>query len=187
MKAKSFAGMRCSVAGALEMIGDRWTLLLLRDLGMGLSRFDEFQSSTGIANTTLATRLRNLERNGIIARTRYLERPPRDAYHLTDKGRDFWNGETDGTPRGSARRLLKWSTRTPIANFGWLWSIRRQVKPWAATASGIALGPARTIACARFCNAPPLEAHHERRRRKAPGARYWSWARNRRLTGQALH
>ncbi|MBT9470233.1 MAG: helix-turn-helix domain-containing protein [Pseudomonadota bacterium] len=109
MKAKSFAGMRCSVAGALEMIGDRWTLLLLRDLGMGLSRFDEFQSSTGIANTTLATRLRNLERNGIIARTRYLERPPRDAYHLTDKGRDFWK---------VLAALREWGDRWDASGFG---------------------------------------------------------------------
>ena len=74
MKAKSFAGMRCSVAGALELIGDRWALLLLRDLSLGVSRFDEFRSGTGIPNTTLATRLRDLERNGVIARTRYLER-----------------------------------------------------------------------------------------------------------------
>ena len=47
MKTKSFAGMRCSVAGALEIIGDRWTLLLLRDLGLGLSRYDDFRKSCG--------------------------------------------------------------------------------------------------------------------------------------------
>ena len=109
MKAKSFAGMRCSVAGALEMIGDRWTLLLLRDLGMGLSRFDEFQASTGIPNTTLATRLKDLERNGIVARTRYLERPPRDAYHLTDKGRDLWKVLT---------ALREWGDRWDASGFG---------------------------------------------------------------------
>ncbi len=90
MKTRSFAGMRCSVAGALEMIGDRWTLLLLRDLGLGLSRYDQFQGSTGIPNTTLSVRLKALERNGIVERTRYREHPPRDAYRLTEKGRDLW-------------------------------------------------------------------------------------------------
>ena len=109
MKAKSFAGMRCSVAGALEMVGDRWTLLLLRDLSMGLSRFDAFQSSTGISNTTLANRLKELERNGIVARTRYLERPPRDAYHLTEKGRDLWK---------VLAALREWGDRWDASGFG---------------------------------------------------------------------
>lgn len=109
MKAKSFAGMRCSVAGALEMVGDRWTLLLLRDLSMGLSRFDEFQSSSGIPNTTLSSRLKNLEHNGIIARTRYLERPPRDAYQLTEKGRDLWK---------VLAALREWGDRWDASGFG---------------------------------------------------------------------
>lgn len=109
MKAKSFAGMRCSIAGALELVGDRWTLLLLRDLSMGLSRFDAFQSSTGIANTTLATRLKSLELNGIVARERYLERPPRDAYHLTEKGRDLWKVLT---------ALREWGDRWDASGFG---------------------------------------------------------------------
>lgn len=109
MKVKSFAGMRCSVAGALEMIGDRWTLLLLRDLGLGLTRFDEFQASTGIANTTLSTRLRDLERNGIVVRSRYQERPPRDAYKLTAKGRDLWKVLT---------ALREWGDRWDASGFG---------------------------------------------------------------------
>lgn len=109
MKAKSFAGMRCSVAGALEMIGDRWTLLLLRDLGLGLSRYDEFQSSTGIPNTTLSTRLKALEQNGIVERTRYRERPPRDAYRLTEKGRDLWKVIT---------ALREWGDRWDASGFG---------------------------------------------------------------------
>ena len=109
MKAKSFSGMRCSVAGALEMIGDRWTLLLLRDLGLGLERFDEFQASTGIANTTLSTRLKELERHGVIERTRYLERPPRDAYRLTEKGRDLWKVIT---------ALREWGDRWDASGYG---------------------------------------------------------------------
>lgn len=109
MKAKSFAGMRCSVAGALEMIGDRWTLLLLRDLGLGLSRYDEFQSSIQIPNTTLSTRLKELERNGIVERIRYREHPPRDAYHLTEKGRDLWK---------VIAALREWGDRWDASGYG---------------------------------------------------------------------
>src|SRR5699024_559430 len=90
MKTKSFAGMRCSVAGTLEIIGDRWTLLLLRDFSFGLSRYDEFRNSCGIPTTTLSKRLSSLEAHGIVARSRYSERPPRDEYRLTEKGRDLW-------------------------------------------------------------------------------------------------
>ncbi|MBP9754294.1 MAG: helix-turn-helix transcriptional regulator, partial [Phenylobacterium sp.] len=109
MKAKSFSGMRCSVAGALEMIGDRWTLLLLRDLGLGLARFEEFQSSTGIANTTLSTRLKELERHGVVERIRYRERPPRDEYRLTEKGRDLWKVIT---------ALREWGDRWDASGYG---------------------------------------------------------------------
>ena len=90
MRPKSFAGMRCSIAGALEVIGDRWAILLLRDLALGLHRYDELRTSTGIPTTTLATRLKNLEAHGLVERVRYRDRPPRDEYRLTEKGRDFW-------------------------------------------------------------------------------------------------
>lgn len=90
MKPKSFAGMRCSIAGALELVGDRWTLLLIRDLSLGLSRYDSFRASTGIPAATLATRLRHLTQHGIVERHRYQERPARDEYRLTAKGRDLW-------------------------------------------------------------------------------------------------
>lgn len=90
MKQKSFVGMRCSIAGALELIGDRWTLLLIRDLSLGLRRYDDLRASTGIPAATLATRLKHLVGHGIVERTRYQERPPRDEYSLTAKGRDLW-------------------------------------------------------------------------------------------------
>lgn len=90
MKAKSFAGMRCSIAGALELIGDRWSLLLIRDMLLGLRRYDELRDSTGIPDATLAARLKHLLAQGIIDRVRYQERPPRDEYRLTAKGRDLW-------------------------------------------------------------------------------------------------
>ena len=90
MKTKSFAGMRCSIAGALELIGDRWTLLLIRDLSLGLTRFDEFRTSTGIPDATLSVRLKHLTGAGIVDRVRYQDRPARFEYRLTAKGRDLW-------------------------------------------------------------------------------------------------
>lgn len=90
MRSKSFSGMTCSIAGALEAVGDRWGFLLLRDLLLGLSRYDEFLASTGIPAQTLADRLRHLEASGLVIRRPYQERPPRDEYALTPKGRDFW-------------------------------------------------------------------------------------------------
>jgi DNA-binding HxlR family transcriptional regulator len=109
MKTKSFAGMRCSVAGALEIIGDRWTMLLLRDLGLGLSRYDDFRKSCGIPTTTLSKRLQLLEVHGVVKRTRYCERPPRDEYHLTDKGRDLWKVTT---------ALREWGDRWDASGYG---------------------------------------------------------------------
>lgn len=90
LKPKSFAGMHCSIAGALELIGDRWTLLVIRDLSLGLRRYDELRASTGIPTATLAARLKHLASVGIVERVRYQERPPRDDYRLTPKGRDLW-------------------------------------------------------------------------------------------------
>jgi DNA-binding HxlR family transcriptional regulator len=90
MRAKSFTDMACSIAGALEMVGDRWGFLLMRDLMLGLSRYDEFKASMDIPAQTLASRLRHFESTGLATRRRYQERPPRDEYRLTDKGRDFW-------------------------------------------------------------------------------------------------
>lgn len=90
MRAKSFADMTCSVAGALEAVGDRWAILLLRDLALGLSRYDELQASTGMPTTTLSSRLKHLEGSGVIERRPYHDNPPRYEYRLSEKGRDLW-------------------------------------------------------------------------------------------------
>ena len=81
----------CPIARTLEVIGERWTLLLLRDLLLyGPRRFQDFQSSlAGVPPNTLSTRLKELEANGIVHRTLYNERPPRLEYSLTDKGRSL--------------------------------------------------------------------------------------------------
>ena len=90
MRAKSFAGMNCSIAGAIEAVGDRWGFLILRDMLFGLTRYDAFQKSSGIPAQTLATRLRALEDAGLIHRRQYQSNPPRDEYLLTDQGRGLW-------------------------------------------------------------------------------------------------
>jgi DNA-binding HxlR family transcriptional regulator len=89
MKKKSFSGMVCSVAGALEAVGDRWAFLILRDLSLGLCRYDDLQRSTDIPSTTLAERLKHLEHTGMIERRLYQDNPPRHEYILTRKGREF--------------------------------------------------------------------------------------------------
>lgn len=109
MKPKSFAGMRCSIAGALELIGDRWALLVIRDLSLGLSRYDDLRASTGIPAATLAARLKHLTAGGIIERVRYQERPPRDKYRLTPKGRDLWKVSV---------ALREWGDRWDASGFG---------------------------------------------------------------------
>lgn len=109
MKAKSFSGMRCSMAGALDVIGDRWALLIVRDLAFGMHRYDALRASTGIPPATLATRLKQLVANGLVERTRYQERPPRDEYHLTDKGQDLWK---------VTLALREWGDRWDASGFG---------------------------------------------------------------------
>ena len=82
--------MQCSVAQSLEQIGEWWTLLILRDALLGVRRFDDFRSRLGIATNILSSRLDGLVQNGIMERRRYSEKPPRDEYVLTEKGRDLW-------------------------------------------------------------------------------------------------
>ncbi|WP_202874843.1 winged helix-turn-helix transcriptional regulator [Kribbella albertanoniae] len=76
----------CSIADALSILGDRWSLLIVREIGFGVRRFNDIRSNTGAPRDTLTTRLRELEVAGVIERRRYCERPPRDEYFLTDAG-----------------------------------------------------------------------------------------------------
>jgi DNA-binding HxlR family transcriptional regulator len=80
---------RCPVARTLEIIGERWTILILRDLLLaGPCKFQDFQQSlAGISPNTLSARLKKLEEHGVIARRFYEDHPPRAEYVLTDKGR----------------------------------------------------------------------------------------------------
>src|SRR3984893_4808571 len=89
MQHKSFRNMPCPIARSLERVGEWWSMLIMRDALHGLSRFDEFQKSLGIAPNMLARRLNALVEAGLLERHRYSARPPRDEYRPTARGRDF--------------------------------------------------------------------------------------------------
>jgi len=81
-------GQNCLVANTLDVLGDRWTLLIVRDLFLGRTKFAEFQTSLrGIPTNLLGDRLKQLEEHGIVVRRFYSEHPPRAEYVLTEKGR----------------------------------------------------------------------------------------------------
>jgi DNA-binding HxlR family transcriptional regulator len=96
--------MKCPVARTLDIIGERWTILILRDLfRQGPRRFQDFQESLdGISPNTLSARLKTLEEHGIVARQFHAEHPPRAEYLLTDKGR---------TLGPVLRALLEWGQK----------------------------------------------------------------------------
>jgi DNA-binding HxlR family transcriptional regulator len=91
MLRRDYAGQNCSIAATLELIGERWTLLILRDAFLGVRRFDDFQARLGISRNILNNRLRKLVDNGVLERVPYQDNPPRSEYRLTDKGRDLWH------------------------------------------------------------------------------------------------
>jgi DNA-binding HxlR family transcriptional regulator len=121
MLKRDYEGQNCSIARALEVVGERWTLLIVRDAFLGLSRFEQFQESLGIARNVLTERLNRLVEEGILERVRYSERPERFEYRLTRKGRDLqialtglvqWGDKylSDKPPRITRRK----SDKTPV-------------------------------------------------------------------------
>ena len=90
MRRASFDDMACSVAQSLEIIGEWWTPLILRDAFLGVSRFGDFQERLGIARNILAARLDALVEHGVMKKVAYQDHPPRYDYKLTEKGRDLW-------------------------------------------------------------------------------------------------
>jgi DNA-binding HxlR family transcriptional regulator len=89
MLQRTYPTQVCSIARALEVVGERWTLLVLRDALLGLRRFDEFLDSLGIASNVLSARLDRLCQEGLLERRAYQRRPVRHEYLLTEKGRDL--------------------------------------------------------------------------------------------------
>ena len=79
----------CNVARSLAVVGDKWTLLIMREILLGVRRFEEMQAQTGMSSHILSTRLRRLEEDGIIERRVYNAKPLRHEYHATPKGKDL--------------------------------------------------------------------------------------------------
>jgi DNA-binding HxlR family transcriptional regulator len=90
MKRASFRDMNCSVAQCLEVVGEWWSMLIIRDAFLGVTRFDEFQERLGISRNVLNQRLSHLVDAGVLERVEYCEHPPRFDYRLTAKGKDLW-------------------------------------------------------------------------------------------------
>ena len=110
-----YPGQVCSVARALEVVGERWTLLILRDAMLGVSRFEGFLDSLGIARNVLADRLEHLVTEGVLIRQPYGQGQGRFDYVLSDKGRELgiavlalmqWGDRHYPTPGGSPRLRL---------------------------------------------------------------------------------
>ncbi len=89
MNSKNSPDETCPIARSLTFLGDAWTMLILRDANAGLTRFDQFRRSLGIAPTMLTKRLAMLTEEQLLEKRQYSDRPPREEYVLTDAGRDF--------------------------------------------------------------------------------------------------
>jgi len=106
--------MDCSVAQCLEVVGEWWSMLIVRDAFLGVTRFEEFQRRLGIARNILQQRLTTLVEAGVFERVVYCEHPPRYDYRLTAKGRDLWPvltamrqwGDRYAAPQGPPIRIV---------------------------------------------------------------------------------
>jgi len=105
----------CSIASALAFLGEKWALLVIRELALGVHRFDEIQRNTGAPRDILASRLRRLEESGVLEKRQYQERPARFGYHLTKAG-------------GELRPIL-----LSLAQWGDRWASPPQVTSWVHT------------------------------------------------------
>src|ERR1700716_3779292 len=86
---RAYEGQNCSIASTLEVVGERWTLLIIRDVFLGRRRFDQLQESLGIARNVLTDRLNRLVDEGVLGGVLYSERPERYEYRLTSMGGDL--------------------------------------------------------------------------------------------------
>src|SRR3981081_4378106 len=89
MLGRTYENQNCSIARTLEVVGERWTLLIIRDALLGLCRFEEFSESLGIPRNILTARLKHLVDHGLLERVRYQDRPQRYEYRLTSDGREL--------------------------------------------------------------------------------------------------
>ena len=122
MLPRTYDAQNCSLARSLEVVGERWTLLILRDAFLGIRRFDEFQTRLAVSRTVLAGRLGQLVADGLLRRERYHEHPERYEYTLTQKGLDLWPalnalrawGDAYATPNGPPREFVHDACGTEI-------------------------------------------------------------------------
>lgn len=98
----------CPIARGTSVVGERWTLLIMREIAMGVRKFDDIQAQTGMSSPLLATRLKQLEAEGIVERREYNKRPKRYEYFATQKG-----GELDAVLLALHAWGLKWGQYTP--------------------------------------------------------------------------
>ncbi|NMP25633.1 helix-turn-helix transcriptional regulator [Rahnella sp. SAP-1] len=112
----------CPIARSLGRIGDSWSVMILRDITAGFTRFDEFQKSCGIAPNILSRRLKDLIDDGLLEKVKYSLSPPRYEYQLTQKGKDFrpvllalavW-GTEHFSPEGPQLQLVETETHRPL-------------------------------------------------------------------------
>src|SRR5579871_3993244 len=151
MQRKSFDDMPCPIARSLERVGEWWSILILRDALHGLTRFDQFQKSLDIAPNMLTRRLNGLVESGLMERRRYSERPPRDEYVLTERGRDFRPvllsllafGNRHFAPEGASVTVVDAATGAPAEP---LLIDRASGRPIATSEFALVPGPAATDA-----------------------------------------
>ncbi len=128
MRLTSLADWNCSIARTLDVVGEWWTLLILRDAFRGTRRFDDFQASLGLARSVLTARLSKLTEHGVLERRAYSEHPPRYEYRLTEKGRALfpviaaliaWGDQWAPTPAGTRPAPTPAGTRPAPGPAGW--------------------------------------------------------------------
>jgi DNA-binding HxlR family transcriptional regulator len=121
MDTKKFSEGPCPIGRGLAKVGDAWSMLILRDAGLGLTRFEQFRTSLGIAPNILAKRLKALNDAGLLSRQTYSEHPPREEYLITEAGREFlpvlqviaaWGRRHNG--EGPLSHVIDAETGTPI-------------------------------------------------------------------------
>jgi DNA-binding HxlR family transcriptional regulator len=109
MLGSDYSDQNCSIARTLELVGERWTILVLRDVFLGVRRFDALQRDLGVARNVLAARLDRLVAEDILEKVPYQERPLRHEYRLTEKGLDLWPVIVE---------LLRWGDRYAAPSAG---------------------------------------------------------------------
>lgn len=123
MLGSDYRDQNCSVARTLEVMGERWSMLVIRDAFLGVRRFDDFQRSLGLSRNVLAARLSRLVELGVLRKERYSERPERFEYRLTERGRDLfpvllaladWGDQHAAPEAGPPRRFLHRACGEPI-------------------------------------------------------------------------